>query len=102
MERWRQLVVSLARAPHGILKHSKEPLTWDVVLKPREYAQTEIMFKKADSLWIMLDYFKTNRALHKQCKYHDIESLKWTGDDKLQPVYTIWMGYNDGDSHSVE
>ena len=38
-------------------------------------------------MWMMLDYFNTNRTLQEQYKYQDIESLKWMGDEKLPQFY---------------
>ena len=67
-DRWRKLDFALAKALDGILQQSKESWTEDVVLKSRKLSQRNIILKGRQIVWIMLDYFKTNRTLQEQYK----------------------------------
>ena len=96
LARWRKLDFALAKSLHGILKQSKESLTEDVILKTRECAQSNSILKGRQILWMMHDYFKTNRTLQEQYKYQDIESLKWMGDERLPQFYKIWKVITTG------
>ena len=49
-----------------------------------EYAQQSNIFRGRQIVWMMIDYFKTNRSLQDQYTWQDIETLQWQGDDKLQ------------------
>ena len=101
LDRWRKLDFALAKALHGILKQSKESLTEDVILKTRECAQSNSILKGRQIVWMMLDYFKTNRTLQEQYKYQDIESLKWMGDEKIPQFFKNVEGYNNGGGCTV-
>ena len=83
LDRWRKLDFALSQSFHCILKQSRESLTEDVVLKIREYAQSNKLLNGRHIIWMVHDYFKTNRTLQEQYKYQYIEALKWMGDDKL-------------------
>ena len=96
LDRWRKLDFALAKALHGILKQSKESLTEDVILKTRECAQSNSILKGRQIVWMMLDYFKTNRTLQEQYKYPAIESLKWMGDERLPQFYKRWKVITTG------
>ena len=52
-------------------------------------------------MWMMLDYFKTNRTLQEQYTYQDTESLKWMGDETLPQFYKKVEGNSDGDDRTV-
>ena len=53
-------------------------------------------------MWMILDYFASNRTLQEQYKYQDIESLKWMGDETLPQFNKKKVeGYNDGDDRTV-
>ena len=54
--KWRQLDVALVKAWHGNLTRSKEPLHDEVMLKSREYAQTNAILEIRQIVWIMLEY----------------------------------------------
>ena len=86
----------MATTLHGILCQSKESLTEDVVLKSRELSQRQTILKWRQIVWMMLDYFKTNRTLQEQCKYQDLESLKLMGDEKLQNTHKRWQVITTG------
>ena len=103
LDRWRKLDFALAKALHGILNESKESLTEDVIIKSRECAQSNSNLKGRQIVWMMLDYFKTNRTLQEQYKYQDIESLKWMGDERMPQFYKKKKGgrLNDEDGHTV-
>ena len=83
LDRWRKLDFALSQSFHCILKQSRESLTEDVVLKIRESAQSNKLLNGRHIIWMVHDYFKTNRTLQEQYKYQYIESLQWMGDDKL-------------------
>ncbi|MFM7982398.1 MAG: hypothetical protein ACKPKO_24065, partial [Candidatus Fonsibacter sp.] len=69
IDRWRKLDFALARGIHNILRQSKEALTEDVVLEAREMSQNSTILKGRRIVWMMLDYFKTNKTLQEQYKY---------------------------------
>ncbi|MFM7989752.1 MAG: hypothetical protein ACKPKO_61610, partial [Candidatus Fonsibacter sp.] len=75
--RWRRLDFSLSRALQGMIKSSGEPLSEDVALKAREYQQRSMILRGRQIIWMMIDYFKTNRSLQEQYTWQDIELLQW-------------------------
>ena len=101
LDRWRKLDFALAKALHGILKQSKESLTEDVILKTRECAQSNSILKGRQILWMMHDYFQTNRTLQEQYTYQDIESLKWMGDEKVATVLQNMEGNHNGNDCAI-
>ena len=81
---------SLAKALQGIIISSGESLSEDITLKAREFAQRSKILRGRQMIWMMIDYFKTNRSLQEQYTWQDIEALQWQGDEKLQWFYTRW------------
>ena len=57
--RWKRLDFSLSRALQGMAKTSGESLSKDVTLKAREFAHKNTILHGRQSIWMMLDYFKT-------------------------------------------
>ena len=88
--RWKRLDCLLSRALQGMVKSSGESLSEDVTLKAREYAHKNNILRGRHSIWMMIDYFKSNRSLQEQYTWQDIESLHWQGDEKVQRFYTLW------------
>jgi len=41
-------------------------------------------------VWMILDYFKTNRSLQEQYTWEDMATVRWLGDDKLHDFYAKW------------
>ena len=69
---------------------SGESLSEDLTLKAREFAQRSQILRGRQLIWMMIDYFKTNRSFQEQYTWQDIEALQWQGDEKLQWFYTRW------------
>ena len=67
-----------------MLKSIGESLSEDVTLKAREFINKNIILHGRQILWMMIDYFETNRSLQEQYTWQDIESLHWQGDERLQ------------------
>ena len=67
-----------------MIKSSGESLSEYVTLKAREYTQRSHILRGRQIVWMMIDYFKTNRSLQEQYTWQDIETLQWPGDDRLQ------------------
>ncbi|MFM7980249.1 MAG: hypothetical protein ACKPKO_13120, partial [Candidatus Fonsibacter sp.] len=82
--RWTRLDFALSRALQGMIKSSGESLSEDVTLRAREYQQRSMILRGRQIIWMMIDYFKTNRSLQEQYTWQDIERLQWQVDDKLQ------------------
>ena len=57
-----------------MIKSSGEPLSEDVTLKAREYQQRSMILRGRQIIWMMIDYFKTNRSLQEQYTWQDIET----------------------------
>ncbi|MFM7984152.1 MAG: hypothetical protein ACKPKO_32985, partial [Candidatus Fonsibacter sp.] len=49
-----------------------------------------MIFRGRQTIWMMIDYFKTFRSLQEQYMLQDIEICQWPGDDKLQWFYSRW------------
>ena len=86
----KRLDFSISRALQGMVKSSGESLSEDVTLKAREYAHKKRILRGRQIIWMMIDYFKTNRSLQDQNTWQNIDSLHWQGDEKLQWLYTRW------------
>ncbi|MFM7978817.1 MAG: hypothetical protein ACKPKO_05830, partial [Candidatus Fonsibacter sp.] len=55
-----------------------------------EYQQRSMILRGRQIIWMMIDYFKTNRSLQEQYTWQDIELIQWPGDEKLQWFYSRW------------
>ena len=67
-----------------MVRSSGESLSEDITLKAREFAQRSNILRGRQIIWMMIDYFKTNRSLQEQYTWQDIEALQWQGDEKHQ------------------
>ena len=67
-----------------MLRSSGESLSEDITIKTREFAQRSKIPSGRQIIWMMIDYFKTNRSLQEQYTWQDIEALQLQGDEKLQ------------------
>jgi len=93
--RWKRLDFALSRALQGMIKASGESLSEDVTLRAHEYQQRSMILRGRQIIWMMIDYFKTNRSLQEQYTWQVIELLQWQGDDKFQWFYFRWKNGND-------
>eukprot|EP00974_Lingulodinium_polyedra_P083990 8133047-Lingulodinium_polyedra.AAC.1 len=41
------------------------------------------MMKGRQILWMILEYFKTNQSLNQKYAFMDLQTVKWSGDDKM-------------------
>ncbi|MFM7983507.1 MAG: hypothetical protein ACKPKO_29695, partial [Candidatus Fonsibacter sp.] len=87
--RWKRLDFSLSRALQGMIRSSGEPLSEDVTLKAREFQQHHMLLRGRQIIWMMIDYFKTNRSLQEQFTWQDIETLQWQGDESYNGFITV-------------
>ena len=98
--RWKRLDFSLPRALQGMVKSSGESLSEDVTLKAREYAHKNKILRGRQIIWMMIDYFKTNRSLQEQYTWQDIDSLHWQGDEKAAVLlYPLAAHYHQPVNH---
>ena len=74
---------SLSRALQGMIRSSGESLSEDVTLKAREFVQRSMVLCGRQLIWMMIDYFKTNRSLQEQNTWQDIEALQRQGDENF-------------------
>ncbi|MFM7980579.1 MAG: hypothetical protein ACKPKO_14800, partial [Candidatus Fonsibacter sp.] len=81
---------SLSRALQGMIRSSGEPLSEDVTLNAREFQPRHMLLRGRHIIWMMIDYFKTNRSLQEHVTWQDIGTLQWQGDEKLQWFYNRW------------
>ena len=84
--RWKRFDLSLSRALQGMVKSSGESLSEDVALKAREYAHKNEILRGRQIIWMIIDYFNTNRSLQEQYTSQDIDSLHWQDDEKAAVV----------------
>ena len=99
--RRKRLDFALSRALQGLIKSSGESLSEDVTLKAREYTQRSKILRGRQIVWMMIDFFKTNRSLQEQYAWQDIETLQWQGDNRLQWFYTRWKLITTSPSISI-
>ncbi|MFM7981377.1 MAG: hypothetical protein ACKPKO_18880, partial [Candidatus Fonsibacter sp.] len=62
----------------------------EVSVPSRAFQQRHMLLRGRQIIWMMIDYFKTNRSLQEQFTWQDIETLQWQGDEKLQWFYNRW------------
>ena len=79
IDRWCKLDFALANSLNRRLCQSKESLTEDVLLKARELSQRRTVLKGRQIVWMMLDYFKTNRTVQEQNKVSGSRVLEVDG-----------------------
>ena len=85
------------KALHGISKQSMESLTEDVVLKTREYAQSNAIRKRRHIVRMILNEATANRTLREQYKWQLI--LQVDGRRKVTAVLQdVERHYNWGGS----
>ena len=82
--RWKRLDSALSKALQGMIKSSGESLSEDVTRKAREYTQRSNILRGRHIIWVMIDYFNTNRSLQEQYTRQDIETREWQGEDRLK------------------
>ncbi|MFM7987040.1 MAG: hypothetical protein ACKPKO_47785, partial [Candidatus Fonsibacter sp.] len=82
-----------------MIRSSGEPLSEDVTLKAREFQQRHMLLRGRQTIWMMIDYFKTNRSLQEQFSGQDIETLQWQGDEKLIWFYNRMEAYYNQSGH---
>jgi hypothetical protein len=61
--RWRRPDFSLSKALQGMIRSSGESLSEDITLKAREFAHRSNILRDRQIIWMMIDYFKTNRSV---------------------------------------
>ena len=59
-------LISLVYYSCALVKSSGVPLSEGVTLKAREYAHKNKILRGRHIIWMMIDYFKTNRSLQEQ------------------------------------
>ncbi|MFM7980559.1 MAG: hypothetical protein ACKPKO_14700, partial [Candidatus Fonsibacter sp.] len=82
--RWKRHEFALSRALQGMIKASGTALSEDVTLRAREYQQRSMILRGRQTIWMMIDYFKTNRSLQEQYTWQYTGLLQWQGGEKLR------------------
>ena len=94
-ERFSKLDGALANAVQTIIANSKEAIKSDVFLKRRELGKQDKVLRGSQFIWMMLDFFKTNRSFSEVYTWQDVSSIKWLGDEKLGEFYAKWRSVVD-------
>ena len=74
--RSKRLDIMLASVVGRAVYKSSEPLKDDLVLAQREAYDKIVVIIGRQIIWMILDFFKTNRSLQEQYTYEDIHDLK--------------------------
>ena len=87
-DRAKKADISLHKSMVTLINSTQEPLKNDLTQKEREAYRTDSTLGGRQVVWMLLNYFKTNRSLVQQYNWQDIQEIKWKGDDHLFETYS--------------
>ena len=90
-KRFRQLDIRLAVALSNCIRDGSSEL--DRTLQQKEWRlmeQTQKCLKGRQVMWLILDFFKTNRDMSEVYNIQDLTGLPWLGDNRMHQFKVLW------------
>ena len=101
-ERFFKADLALARAVEVVVNRSNESLKYDFqVQQSKVFRETGRSLRGRQMVWLVLDFFRTNRSLKTVYAYEDMENIKWLGDNRLEEFYRNYCEILNGLSDHV-
>ena len=86
-DRARKADIMLHKTMVGLINSTQEPLKNDLVREERKAYKDDKALGGRQLVWMLLNYFKTNRSLVQRYTWEDIKEIKWRGDEHLFETY---------------
>eukprot|EP00974_Lingulodinium_polyedra_P052095 5012369-Lingulodinium_polyedra.AAC.1 len=77
--------MALAQVLTTVVNETNESIKMDIAQKGFELRRDQkYRLRGRQILWMILDFFKTNRTLQQQYAFQDLANVKWMGDEKIE------------------
>ena len=101
-DRARKADISLHKSMVTLINGTQEFIKHDLVREERNAFENDTTLGGRQVVWMLLNYFKTNKSLQQQYTYEDIKAIQWKGDDHIFETYSRWSSVMSSIGHKFD